>query len=219
MPSRKTTGKAASRPARQLLFREALQQTQPMAAAKGHQPEATPNITDAPKQDDTMERILQEISAIGRRLEGINSNISSLAEKTKSIRTDIPGFQTRLMGLEQRVSTIEDHLNTTPDRDQEIMCLRSKLIDLEERSHRDNVRFFRIPEQTDGTNIQDYLQKTFDPALKFQIAHHIGPKWMDGAPRPRPIMPVSCDTDRLVNFSWKLAPMVHSKLRGKRSES
>ncbi|KAJ1116179.1 hypothetical protein NDU88_004397 [Pleurodeles waltl] len=102
MLNRKTTGKAASRLARQLLFREALQQTQPMATEKGHQPEATSNITDAPKQDDTMERILQEISAIGRRLEGIDSNISSLAEKTKSIQTDIPGFQTRLMGLEQR---------------------------------------------------------------------------------------------------------------------
>ncbi|KAJ1143247.1 hypothetical protein NDU88_009558 [Pleurodeles waltl] len=85
MPNGKATVKAASRPARQLLFSEALQHTRPMAAAKGPQQEAPPSTTDTPKRDDTMERIRHEISVVGRRVEGMVSNISSLAEETKSL--------------------------------------------------------------------------------------------------------------------------------------
>ncbi|KAJ1197654.1 hypothetical protein NDU88_001510 [Pleurodeles waltl] len=100
-----------------------------MAAAKVAQAEILPSATDVSKQDTSIERILKEILVVGCRLEGMDSNIFSLAEETKSIRTDITGFQNRVMRLEQRVSAIEDHYNTTPDRDQEILCLRSKLID------------------------------------------------------------------------------------------
>ncbi|KAJ1157581.1 hypothetical protein NDU88_010287 [Pleurodeles waltl] len=77
--------------------------------------------------------------------------ISSLATDKKSIRLDIAGFQPRVSGLEQRVATVEDHLNTTPDCDQELWYLHIKLIDLEDRSRRDNVRFFTFPEQIEGT--------------------------------------------------------------------
>ncbi|KAJ1082581.1 hypothetical protein NDU88_002746 [Pleurodeles waltl] len=170
----KSAGKAASKPVRQLLFSEALQYSRPMATAKGAQPESLSSAMDAPKQNTKLECILQEILSISCRLEGMDSNISSLAEETKSIRTDIVGFQNRSLGLEQRVSDIEDHQNTTPDRDQEILCLRSKLIDIEDRSHRDNVRFFRILELAQGADIHAYLQNTlstpqglsFDPPLE-----------------------------------------------------
>ncbi|KAJ1145840.1 hypothetical protein NDU88_012123 [Pleurodeles waltl] len=77
-----------------------------------------------------MDRILQEITVLGHRLEGTDFSICTLAAETKSIHLDIVHFQARVMGLEQRMTTMEDHLNTTPDRDQEILYLRSKLIDL-----------------------------------------------------------------------------------------
>ncbi|KAJ1215648.1 hypothetical protein NDU88_003256 [Pleurodeles waltl] len=57
-----------------------------------------------------------------------------------------------MTGLEQRVTAMEDHLNTVQDQDQELLYLRSKLIDLKERSHRDNVRFFGFPEHIKGTS-------------------------------------------------------------------
>ncbi|KAJ1203133.1 hypothetical protein NDU88_006927 [Pleurodeles waltl] len=124
-----------------------------MAAAKGMQPELLYNPTDTPKQDTTMERKLQEILVVGKRLEGIDSNISSLAEKTKSIITDIAGFRTQVSGLKQQVSDIEDHLNTAPDRDHELLCPRTKLIDLEDRCRRDSVQFFGILERAEGVDI------------------------------------------------------------------
>ncbi|KAJ1123154.1 hypothetical protein NDU88_001627 [Pleurodeles waltl] len=83
-----------------------------------------------------MDRILQEITAVGCRLEGMDSTISALAAETKSMRLNKAGFQSRFSDLEQRVVAVEDHLNTAPDRDQELLFLHSKLVDLEDRSHR-----------------------------------------------------------------------------------
>ncbi|KAJ1126778.1 hypothetical protein NDU88_005184 [Pleurodeles waltl] len=74
------------------------------------------------------------------------------------IRLDIAGFQSRVSDLEQRVIAVEDHLNTIPEWDQELLC--SKLIDLEDRGSRDNIRFFGFPEHIEGTDIQAFLKKT-----------------------------------------------------------
>ncbi|KAJ1132697.1 hypothetical protein NDU88_011000 [Pleurodeles waltl] len=114
-----------------------------------------------------MERILQEITAVSRRLEGINSNISSLTVEMKSIRVDIVGFQTRDLGLEQRIMALDDHLNTVPARDQELPCL-CKGADI----------------QASPRNILPTLTGlTFDPLPEFQRAHHLGPKRHDGTSR------------------------------------
>ncbi|KAJ1113916.1 hypothetical protein NDU88_002156 [Pleurodeles waltl] len=79
---------------------------------------------------------------------------------------------------------MDDHLNTMPERDQELLFLCSKLIDLEDRSRRDNVRFFGFPENTEEMDIQAFLRKilptltgpTFDSPLEFQRAHHLAQK-------------------------------------------
>ncbi|KAJ1182192.1 hypothetical protein NDU88_007386 [Pleurodeles waltl] len=92
--------------------------------------------------DTTMDRILQEIMAVTRRLEGMDPNISTLMAETKSIQMNIAGFQNRVMDLQHRISVAEDHLNTLTERDQELLFLQSKVIDLEDRSRRDNIRFF-----------------------------------------------------------------------------
>ncbi|KAJ1142004.1 hypothetical protein NDU88_008332 [Pleurodeles waltl] len=102
-------------------------------------------------QGATMDRILQEISAVGRRLEGIDSMMTSLMEDTKSMRLDIVGFQSRMTALEQWLTTVETQAALVPDRDQELLYLRSKVIDLEDRSRRDNVRFLGFPEKTEGS--------------------------------------------------------------------
>ncbi|KAJ1168811.1 hypothetical protein NDU88_000724 [Pleurodeles waltl] len=92
----------------------------------------------------------------------MDSTIPVLAAETKSICLEITGSQSKVSeaGLKQRVTAVEDHLNTIPKQDQELLFLRSKLIDLEDRSRRDNVRFFGFPEHIEGTNIQAFLQET-----------------------------------------------------------
>ncbi|KAJ1146021.1 hypothetical protein NDU88_012303 [Pleurodeles waltl] len=124
-----------------------------------------------------------------------DSTISTLVTETKSICSVIASFQSRMTGLEQRKTAAEDHLNTVPDRDRELLFLCSKLIDLEDRSRRDNVSFFGFPERIEGPNIQAFLQKivpaltdlTFDPLLELQRAHCLGSKRQEGASRPLPI--------------------------------
>ncbi|KAJ1138556.1 hypothetical protein NDU88_004937 [Pleurodeles waltl] len=143
-----------------------------------------------------MDRILQEISAVGRRLEGMDSMMTSLTEDTKSMRLDIAGFQSRVITLEQRVTTVDAQAVLATDRDQELLHLRSKVIDFEDRSIRDNVRFLGFPEEIEGVDLQSFLKNTlsqltgltFDPPLEFQRAHRLGPKRREGTNHPLPII-------------------------------
>ncbi|KAJ1192593.1 hypothetical protein NDU88_001900 [Pleurodeles waltl] len=83
-------------------------------------------------QGTTMDSILQEISALGHRLEGIDSMMASLTENTKSMHLDIACFQSRATALEQRLTTVETQAALVPYRDQELLYNRSKVIDLED---------------------------------------------------------------------------------------
>ncbi|KAJ1104247.1 hypothetical protein NDU88_001659 [Pleurodeles waltl] len=143
-----------------------------------------------------MDRILQEISAVGRKLEGMDSAMASLLAETKFMRLDIAGFQTQVTGLEQRVATAETRIASWGYRDQELLYLCSKLIDLEDSSRRDNIRFLGFPENVEGADIHSYLRETlpkltgiiFDPPPEFQRVHRLGPKQRVDANRPRPII-------------------------------
>ncbi|KAJ1158782.1 hypothetical protein NDU88_011455 [Pleurodeles waltl] len=126
----------------------------------------------------------------------MDASISSLTLETKSMRPDIAGFQSRVTGLEHRMGTLEPQVATSEDRDQDLLYLRSKIKDMEDRSRRDNIRLFGIPENKEGTDIQAFLgptlpkltSLTFDPSLEFQRAHRVGPKHPDKTSRPRPII-------------------------------
>ncbi|KAJ1161389.1 hypothetical protein NDU88_001875 [Pleurodeles waltl] len=160
MPAGRSSNKHSGKPARQLLFSEALQHSQTFPpASKVHPPGQPCTMTDH-VQETTMDRILQEISAVGRRLEGMDSMMASLMEETKSMHLDIAGFQTRVTSLKQRVTAVEAQAVSATDRDQELLYLHSKLIDLENRSGRDNVRFLGFPENIEGAHFQSLLKET-----------------------------------------------------------
>ncbi|KAJ1125954.1 hypothetical protein NDU88_004367 [Pleurodeles waltl] len=144
------------------------------------------------EQVTTMDHILQQITAFIRRLEGMDTAITSLTLETKSMRSEIAGFQTRVTGMEHQIATMEDHVHKAPEKDQELLILRSKLTDLEARSQRDNIRLFGFPELAEGTDTSSFLRSvlpklteiTFDPPLEFQRAHRLGPKRKDGTSKP-----------------------------------
>ncbi|KAJ1150196.1 hypothetical protein NDU88_002992 [Pleurodeles waltl] len=108
--------------------------------------------------------------------------------------------------LEQRSVTVETHAAFSRDRHQELLYLRSKMIDLEDRSRRDNVQFLGFLETIEGTDMHSFLRETLpkltgltlDPP-DFQRAHRLGPKQQDAANRPCPIIACSCDTRRPAN--------------------
>ncbi|KAJ1154626.1 hypothetical protein NDU88_007369 [Pleurodeles waltl] len=101
-----------------------------------------------------------------------------------------------MSGLDQRVTTVETQVASWTDRDLQLSHLGSKLMDLEERSRRNNIRLLGFPEGVEGADIFSYLQDilpkltdiTFDPPLEFQRAHKLGPRRQDGNGHPRPIM-------------------------------
>ncbi|KAJ1198053.1 hypothetical protein NDU88_001897 [Pleurodeles waltl] len=143
-------------------------------------------------QGESMDQILQEISAVGRQLEGMDNAMVVLMAETRSMRLEIAGFQSQISGLDHRVAAVETHVASWTDRDQELLHLRSKLTDLEDRSCRNNIRLLGFPEGIKGPDIHSYLQDTlpkltdttFDPPLEFQRAHRLGPKRQDGKGRP-----------------------------------
>ncbi|KAJ1200085.1 hypothetical protein NDU88_003913 [Pleurodeles waltl] len=140
-------------------------------------------------QGATMDCILQEISEVSHKLEGMDNAMVALTAETGSMRLDIVGFQSQMSGLDQRVATVEIQVASWTDRDLELSHLHSKLTDLEDRSRRNNVGF---TEGIEGTDIFSYLRDilpkltdiTFDPPLEFQRAHRLGPKRQDGNGRP-----------------------------------
>ncbi|KAJ1127249.1 hypothetical protein NDU88_005652 [Pleurodeles waltl] len=94
------------------------------------------------------------------------------------------------------MGTLETQMATVQVRDQDLLYLRSKITDLEDRSRRDNIRLFGIPENKEAPDVQAFLSSvlptlislTFDPPLEFQRAHRVGLKSPDGASIPRPII-------------------------------
>ncbi|KAJ1107210.1 hypothetical protein NDU88_004603 [Pleurodeles waltl] len=107
-----------------------------------------------------MDHILQEISAVGHKLEGMDTAMVALTAETRFIRLEIAGFQSQISGLDHRVAAVENQVALQTDRDQELLHLCSKLTDLEDRSRRNNIRFLRFPEGTEGTDILSYLRDT-----------------------------------------------------------
>ncbi|KAJ1130439.1 hypothetical protein NDU88_008792 [Pleurodeles waltl] len=103
MPRGKTTSKVTGKPTRQLLCSEALQQ------------QKHPSVEDCPPlpynsmtedtQGVTMDCILQEISVVSRKLEGMDNAMVALTAETRSMRLDLAGFQSQMSGLDQRVTT------------------------------------------------------------------------------------------------------------------
>ncbi|KAJ1099500.1 hypothetical protein NDU88_004601 [Pleurodeles waltl] len=177
---------------RQLLFSEALIQTKGPPPTLAVLPPTKHHVMAVSAQESTMDRILQEISPVGHRLEGMVGAMASLTAETKSIHKDIASFQTRVLGLEQRVTTVEAQAASFQDRDQELLFLRSKLTDLDDRSQRDNIQFLGFLENIEGEDIHAFLWETlpkltgitFDPPLEFQRAHRLGPRRLDTDTRP-----------------------------------
>ncbi|KAJ1129757.1 hypothetical protein NDU88_008122 [Pleurodeles waltl] len=88
----------------------------------------------------------------------MDNAITSLTAETKSMHLDIVGFQSRVSGLEQCVATVEGHVTTFQDRDQKLLYLQSTLIDLEDRSRRENICFFGFPECMNGMDTHSFLR-------------------------------------------------------------
>ncbi|KAJ1152769.1 hypothetical protein NDU88_005544 [Pleurodeles waltl] len=190
MPS----GKSSDKHFCQLLFSVAIAQPKPLAA-QATLPCPTTSLADARTVNAT-DRILQEITSVGRRLEAMVLKIADLSAASTSIWADIACFQVTITDLDQHLMTVEDHIAALPEWDTEMQSLRAKITDLEDRSWMDNVLFFGIPEHKEGSDIKVFLKTffpeptglDFSPSFEFQRAHRIGPLHKATSGQPRPII-------------------------------
>ncbi|KAJ1174378.1 hypothetical protein NDU88_006200 [Pleurodeles waltl] len=168
-------------------------------AKDGGSPQLREYIPDDPLgriEDPPHGCVEDEITAVRRCLEVMYSKITELSAASASIRTDIACFNEKVADLDQRLSTVEDHIGMLPGHDAELLCLRGNITDLEDRSRRDNVRFFGIPEKREGTDIDLFLQSqlteltglTFSSLLKFQRVLRVGPPRSISSGRPSPVI-------------------------------
>ncbi|KAJ1169045.1 hypothetical protein NDU88_000952 [Pleurodeles waltl] len=105
-------------------------------------------------------------------------------------------FRKTATDLDRCLSIVEDQVAVLPNQETELRSLRAKVTDLEDRSRRDNVRFFGIPEYKEGSDIKTFLKNilpkitglVFSPPLEFQRAHRIGSMHKATLDKPRPII-------------------------------
>ncbi|KAJ1137386.1 hypothetical protein NDU88_003795 [Pleurodeles waltl] len=117
MPSGKSSGKHS----RQLLFSEAIAQPKVMADQQTLSSPST--VLDDPRAMDATDRILQEITAVGRRLKAMDLKITDLSADSISIRTDIACFSEKVADLDKHLTKVEDHVGTLPEHDAELRSL------------------------------------------------------------------------------------------------
>ncbi|KAJ1178864.1 hypothetical protein NDU88_004106 [Pleurodeles waltl] len=142
-----------------------------------------------------MDRILQEISAVGRKLEGMDNAMVALMAETRSMRLEIAGFQSQIWAG----STSDDSGSPSCFLDQQRPGTPAPPQQAN-RSREQKPQKRHPPSQNPGRDggpdipsyLRDMLPKlteiTFDPPLEFQRAHRLGPKRKDGKGRPRPII-------------------------------
>ncbi|KAJ1099491.1 hypothetical protein NDU88_004592 [Pleurodeles waltl] len=175
-------------------------------------PGPMPTPTDPPAGLEAIERILQGIASVGRRLEAMDLKITDLTITSSSIRAHIAGFKDIADALDQHLTVVEDQMAALPDQETELRSLRAKVTDLEDRSRRDNIRLFGIPERKEGSDTKAFLQSLlpdlfgieFSPPPEFQRVHRIGPPHKDTSDKPRPIIAALEDMNRLDRFYLQL---------------
>ncbi|KAJ1152860.1 hypothetical protein NDU88_005634 [Pleurodeles waltl] len=117
-------------------------------------------------------RITQQIAAVGRRLGTMGSMISELTVASSSIRADKAGFRETVNNLVPCLTIMEDQVAALPDQEAELRSLQAKVIDLEDRSRRDNVRLFGILEHKEGSDIKTFLKNLLPQLTAYSTHHH-----------------------------------------------
>ncbi|KAJ1151517.1 hypothetical protein NDU88_004297 [Pleurodeles waltl] len=131
-----------------------------------------------------------------RDLGPIHTSLLDFTVASSSIHADIAGFRDTANALDQHLIAVEDQEAVLPDQEAELRALRAKITNLEDRSRRDNVRFFGIPEHKKGSDIKSFLKPLLSDRfgielsspLEFQRVHRIGPLHKATSDKPCPII-------------------------------
>lgn len=184
---------------------------------RGHDKAAKTNTNNATGQDCTspdgiisdsagellkaIELLKSEMKQDNERLrEGINTLQRELGGKLDKIKEDIKTLSKRMGEAEDRVGNIED---VTLELIEALLqslktqkSIQNKLVDLESRSRRNNIRLFGVEEGSEGRSVQDFVSELLQQEipilagldLKIQRAHRISVQKPRPGEFPRPIL-------------------------------
>ncbi|KAJ1101018.1 hypothetical protein NDU88_006093 [Pleurodeles waltl] len=119
----------------------------------------------------------------------------------KTIRMDLNCFHTKVEILDQRTTFLEEKLNNAEYWGPDIWHLKQKVIDLEDRARRNNIRFYGIPEKMEVNNdvknllltlIPRLLNISFEHPLELQRAHRIRSRTSTSTLESRPRSIIAC---------------------------
>ena len=87
---------------------------------------------------------------------------TDLSASVSSLSTAVQAQDQRLMHVETKMSDLytahNELINVYTEHDNELHLIKLKLADLEDRSHRNNIKFCNIPESIQQPDLVQYLQ-------------------------------------------------------------
>ncbi|KAL1264203.1 hypothetical protein QQF64_004558 [Cirrhinus molitorella] len=103
-------------------------------------------------------------------------SLKEIRKATTSMESKLSALMERISDVEARVEFLEaydrDLQSNPPARKDEIDVLRDKLMDMEDRSRRNNLRFVGIPEGSEGTDMEAFLEETLPQLLNIPTPSH-----------------------------------------------
>ncbi|KAJ1121639.1 hypothetical protein NDU88_000159 [Pleurodeles waltl] len=143
-----------------------------------------------------MDAILKELLAIRSSISSLEHTVSTNTMEVQGLRNEVVKFQINMQSTDARLSAVENLIDKIPDNSQDIGYLQQKVIELEDRSRRNNLRIIGLPEQIEKNNILDFLTTflptltkiTFSQPLDFQRAHRVRSRGITSSTRPRHVL-------------------------------
>ena len=161
---------------------------------------ATPSDEAVPL---TLESVLEAISGCKQDLsKQIDSKTSNIQTALTKIEISLSTLADQVGGLEERVSANEDNMSDVLHRLKKVegalLTSQEKLEDLEDRSRRNNVILFGVPEKAEGRDAAAFFERiipevlspiVFDTPLVAERCHRLGkPNADTSRQQPRPLI-------------------------------
>lgn len=144
----------------------------------------------------------------------IEEALKEILDGQKNIQDRLEAIETKLKNVEECTAVIKQFHNKFSQLENSIKALENQMVDLEDRSRRNNLIVFGLPEVVNETAeglaksvIEDLFQKTLDVTVcSIERMHRLGRKT---AHRPRPVIM------RFMDHREKLAVLINCpKLKG-----
>uniref|UniRef100_A0A8C9ZAX5 L1 transposable element RRM domain-containing protein n=1 Tax=Sander lucioperca TaxID=283035 RepID=A0A8C9ZAX5_SANLU len=147
-------------------------------------PSASISSEDYPSQQPTLTVIL---AAIQKLEEDMNSRFNALDSKLEQVQTSLTDHAARIADLEGCATDHESRITVLEKRCEKLTeinkATKHKLIDLESRSRRSNIKISGLPEKAEKGNPTQFMAEflpqllginNFPSGLKVDRVHHIG---------------------------------------------